>query len=122
MGQLDILRDFAKRTCPTLTMSQGTILFHEGDPADCVFLVLSGSVEMICAGKVVDICEANDSFGFMSVIDDAPRALTARVAEDAEISVIDHKKFQFMVHQFPHFPYYIMRQMARRIKDIAHIA
>ena len=76
---------------------------------------------MICAGKVVDVCGANDTFGFMSVIDDEPRALTARVKEDAEISVIDHKKFQFMIHQLPNFPFYIMKQMAGRIKGITHV-
>jgi CRP-like cAMP-binding protein len=120
MEQFD-MRAFAKGACPTITLRQGTVLFHEGDPSDCVYLIHSGSVEMICAGKVVDACGSNDTFGFMSVIDHEPRALTARVKEDAELSVIDHKKFQFMVHQLPNFPFYIMQQMAGRIKKITHV-
>ena len=120
MDQFD-MRVFAKGTCPTITLRQGTVLFREGDPSDCVYLIHSGSVEMIRAGKVVDVCGPNDSFGFMSVIDHTPRALTACVKEDAELSVIDQKKFQFMVHQLPNFPFYIMRQMAGRIKGIAYV-
>ena len=121
MNEID-MRAFAKGVCPTINLREGTILFRQGDPSDCIYLIHSGSVEMVRAGEIVDVCGPNDTFGFMSVIDNAPRALTARVKEDAELSVIDHKKFEFMIHQLPNFSFYIMRQMAGRIKDIAHVA
>jgi CRP/FNR family transcriptional regulator, cyclic AMP receptor protein len=118
MEPLD-LRAFVRSLCPTVTLPGGAILFREGDAADGVYLIHSGAVDMLAGDRIVDTCGPNDAFGFMSVIDGAPRALTAKVRDDALLSMIDPRKFQFMVHEHPHFPFYIMRQMARRIKDIA---
>lgn len=118
MGELD-MRALVKGVCPTVALPRGAILFREGDAADCVYIVHSGTVEILSGDKVVDTCGANDAFGFMSVIDGAPRALTARAREEILVSLIDQRKFRFMVHEHPHFPFYIMQQMARRIKDIS---
>ena len=49
------------------------------------------------------------------MIDGAPRSSTARVKEACELSLIDQRKFRFMVDEVPNFALYIMGAMARRI-------
>ena len=52
------------------------------------------------------------------MVDNAPRSSTARVKEPVELSVIDRRKFRFMVDEVPNFAIYIMGAMARRIRGM----
>jgi CRP/FNR family transcriptional regulator, cyclic AMP receptor protein len=52
------------------------------------------------------------------MVDGAPRSSTARVKEACELSVIDQRKFRFMVDEVPNFALYIMAAMARRIRGM----
>ena len=54
----------------------------------------------------------------MTVIDGGRHTATARVREAAELSVIDERKFRFMVDEVPNFAYYIMKAMASRIRGM----
>ena len=112
------MRTFAKNAGITRTLSAGSTLFAEGDPADCLYVVQSGVIEMEIHGKVVDVCGPGEAIGFMSVIDGEPRTATARVKEAAEISMIDQRRFRFMVDEVPNFAQYIMQAMAHRIRGM----
>jgi len=89
-----------------------------GDPGDCMYVVQSGVVEMVIGDKVIEVCGPNEAIGFMSMIDGAPRSSTARV-EAVELSVIDQRKFRFMVDEVPNFAIYLMGAMARRIRGMS---
>ena len=43
---------------------------------------------------------------------------TARVREACEVSLIDQRRFRFMVDEVPNFAQYIMGAMARRIRGM----
>ena len=53
------------------------------------------------------------------MLDGAPRSSTARVKEAFELSLIDQRKFRFMVDEVPNFAPYIMGAMARRIRGMS---
>ena len=117
MSEID-MRIFAKKAGVSLTFPPGSIIFNEGDAGDVCYVVQSGVIEMLIHGRVVDLCGPNEAFGFMSVIDGMPRTSTARVKEPAEISVIDKRKFNFMIDEVPNFAKYIMDSMAHRIRGM----
>ena len=62
-----------------MTFQPGSIIFKEGDPGNCVYVVQSGVIEILTHDKVADICGANDALGFMTVIDGGVHTATARV-------------------------------------------
>jgi CRP-like cAMP-binding protein len=101
-----------------MTFPAGSIIFNEGDAGDVCYVVQSGVIEMLIHERVVDVCGVNEAIGFMSVIDGLPRTSTARVRETAEVSVIDKRKFLFMVDEVPNFARYIMDSMAHRIRGM----
>lgn len=117
MSEID-MRVFAKNAGVNLTFPAGSIIFNEGDPGDCIYVVQSGMIEMVIHDRVIDTCGPNEAIGFMSVIDGFPRSSTARVKEAAEVSVIDQKKFRFMIDEVPNFAKYIMDAMAHRIRGM----
>ena len=75
---------------------------------------------MLIGDKVVEVRGPNETIGFMSIIHDAPRGSTTRVQEAAELSIIDQRKFRFMVDEIPHFAHDITGVMARRIRGMSN--
>ena len=117
MSEVD-MRIFAKSAGANVTFPAGSIVFNKGDPGACMYVVQSGVVEMVIGDTVVEVCGPNEAIGFMSVIDGAARSSTARVKETVELSIIDQRKFRFMVDEVPNFATYIMGAMARRIRGM----
>src|ERR1700741_3380007 len=79
-----------ERTAMTCTpFAKEQVLFREGDPANSVFRVLSGSVdifreldgEAILLGTV----GAGQFIGEMGVVENRPRSATARAASEVEV-------------------------------------
>jgi len=112
------MRTFARNAGANVSYAAGSIVFNKGDPGSCMYVVQSGVLEMMIGDKVVEVCGANEAIAFMSVIDNAPRSSTARVKEACELSVIDERRFRFMVDEVPNFALYIMGAMARRIRGM----
>jgi CRP/FNR family transcriptional regulator len=116
-GDID-MRLFAKKAGTSLNYPAGSIIFNKGDAGECMYVVQSGVIEMVIGDKVIEVCGPNQAIGFMSMIDEAPRSSTARVKEACEVSIIDRRKFRFMVDEVPNFALYIMGAMARRIRGM----
>ena len=113
------MRQFARSAGANISFSAGGVVFNKGDAGRCMYIVQSGIIEMVIGDKVVETCGANEAIGFMSVIDGAHRSSTARVKEACEVSLIDQRKFRFMVDEVPNFAHYIMGAMARRIRGMS---
>jgi CRP/FNR family transcriptional regulator, cyclic AMP receptor protein len=112
------MRVFARQAGTNMSFPAGAVVFNQGDPGSCMYIVQSGVIEMVIGDKIVEVCGANEAIGFMSMIDSAPRSSSARVREACELSVIDQRKFRFMVDEVPNFALYIMGAMARRIRGM----
>ena len=93
MDDID-MRMFAQRAGANVTFAAGSVVFNRGDAGSCMYVVQSGVLEMMIGSS------------------------TARVKEACELSVIDQRKFLFMVDEVPNFALYIMGAMARRIRGM----
>jgi len=113
------MKAFAKSAGATVRFQPGAIIFNKGEAGDCMYIVQSGTIEMIIGDRVVETVGANEALGFMSMIDDQPRSSTARAKEACELSQIDTRTFRFMVDEVPNFAAYIMGVMARRIRGMS---
>jgi CRP/FNR family transcriptional regulator, cyclic AMP receptor protein len=122
MSEIEIdMRLFASKAGANINFAAGSVVFNKGDAGSCMYVVQSGVIEMVIGEKVVEVCAANEAIGFMSMIDGAPRSSTARVKEACELSLIDQRKFRFMVDEVPNFALYIMGAMARRIRGMGRM-
>ncbi len=120
MSDID-MRVFAQSAGINVTFPSGAVVFNKGDPGNCMYVVQSGVIEMVLGDKVIEVCGPNEAIGFMSMIDASPRSSTAKVRETVELSVLDHRKFRFMVDEIPNFSLYIMGAMARRIRGMSRV-
>jgi len=114
------MRQFARSVGSNLSVPAGQVIFAKGDPGQCMYIVQSGAIEILIGDKVVETLGANEALGFMTMIDRQPRSSTARAKEPCELSLLDERKFQFMVDEVPNFAFYIMGVLARRIRGMSN--
>ena len=114
-------RVFARDACPVIDVQAGKPVFQLGEPGATMYVILSGHVEMVNADRVIERLGPDEAFGMMSLIDTLPRTATARVSEDAQLAVIDRKKYQFMLHELPSFAVFLIQTLANRVRSTARV-
>jgi CRP-like cAMP-binding protein len=96
----------------------GELIFKEGDPADVMYVVQSGEVEVSRQGCLVETLGEGNLFGEMSLISEEPRSATAVARTEVRLVPIDLKRFMFLVEETPYFAIQVMRIMASRIRKM----
>lgn len=116
MNTLDLFRNESN---PVL-YRQGEVIFSEGDPGDCMYVIREGEVDILAGQKVVDTAIAGDIFGEMALIDSSARSATARARTDCTLIPVDQRRFTFLIQQTPFFSIHVMRILADRIRRTNH--
>jgi CRP/FNR family transcriptional regulator, cyclic AMP receptor protein len=91
-------------------------IFKEGDTPDNMYIVLSGAIEVRGRDKLIEKLEAGDSLGIVGLMDEKPRTITAHVVEDVELALIDKRRFRYMVESVPNYVWYVMNELAGRLR------
>jgi CRP-like cAMP-binding protein len=94
----------------------GSVVFNEGDPADRMYVVQSGTVALSIGDRVVETVAAGGLFGEIAVIDREPRSGSALAESDTILVAIDKRRFWFLVQETPYFAEIVMRVMANRLR------
>ena len=101
---------------PTRTFKAGEVIFSEGDPAEEMFVVKTGSVEIRLGNRLLDTLPERSIFGEMALIDHGSRSATAVAATDATIVPIGEKQFLFLVSRTPYFALNVMTVLVQRLR------
>jgi CRP/FNR family cyclic AMP-dependent transcriptional regulator len=101
-----------------VTLKAGEALFHKGDPADRMYVVLSGELRIGDGNKIFETLSAGGLVGEMALIDRAPRAATVTAASDCTLAPVDEKRFLFLTQQTPSFALNVMRVLSQRIRRV----
>jgi CRP-like cAMP-binding protein len=101
---------------PARDFKAGDVIFRQGDPAQELFIVQSGEVEIRRSNRVLETLPQYSIFGEMALIDTAPRSATAIAASDAKLVPVSEKQFLFLISNTPYFALNVMRVMARRLR------
>lgn len=94
----------------------GQALFREGEPGEWMYVLMSGTAEVIVNGRVVETAVAGALIGEMGMIDEGSRSATVVAKTDCLLVPIDRKRFNFLIQQTPHFALHVMRVIAKRLR------
>ncbi|MCK5229468.1 MAG: cyclic nucleotide-binding domain-containing protein [Desulfobulbaceae bacterium] len=73
----------------------GETIIKEGDYDQSIYFLISGKVEIIKAGKIIDILRrSGDLFGEMGVVDDSPRCATIQAMTKTLVLSVDASLMQ----------------------------
>jgi CRP/FNR family cyclic AMP-dependent transcriptional regulator len=100
------------------SFAAGEIIFSGGHQGEAMFVIQSGEVDLFVKGKVVETVGADGFFGEMALIEDGPRTATAVAKSDCVLVPINRQRFEFMVHEVPHFAVEVMRVLSRRLRRL----
>ncbi|MGA9323596.1 MAG: cyclic nucleotide-binding domain-containing protein [Xanthobacteraceae bacterium] len=115
----DVAVDFgilAGAGAPVRSFKAGETIFRQGDPAEELYIVKSGKVEIRLGNRLLDTLPELSIFGEMALIDHRPRSATAVAATDATVVPVSEKQFLFLVGRTPHFALNVMRVLAQRLR------
>jgi len=116
----DVAIDFgilAGAGAPIRTFAAGEVIFRQGDPADELFIVKSGKVNIMLGNRLLDTLPELSIFGEMALIDHGPRSATAVAATEATVVPVGEKQFLFLVSRTPHFALNVMRVLVQRLRS-----
>jgi CRP/FNR family transcriptional regulator, cyclic AMP receptor protein len=101
---------------PARDFKAGDVIFRQGDPAQELFIIQSGEVEIRLGNRVLETLPQYSIFGEMALIDNAPRSAIAVAASAAKLVPVREKQFLFLISNTPYFALNVMRVMARRLR------
>ncbi|GAA4084596.1 Crp/Fnr family transcriptional regulator [Zhongshania borealis] len=110
-----VLRDFAKNT----------VLIHEGDVADSLYVVESGRVKVYCSDKsgkdfVLNILEDGDYFGELALLDDDKRSASVRAMEATKVRIVYKEDFKAILDMHPNITRILNKNLTRRIRKLTN--
>jgi CRP/FNR family cyclic AMP-dependent transcriptional regulator len=85
------------------SVAPGEVLFEKGEPGHLMYVVKSGSLQILDGNYVYETVSAGGIVGEMALVDRSPRSATARAIEPSTVIPIDERRFLFMVQQTPFF-------------------
>lgn len=99
-----------------ITIQSGQALFREGDEGNQMYVLETGTAEVIVQNRVVETLEHGSIVGEMGLVSPGPHSASVIAKTDCEFVAVDEKRFQFLVQQTPYFAIQVMRLMAERLR------
>jgi len=98
------------------TLAKGETIFSAGDPADHLFIVQQGRIDIRVGRQVVESVEPGGIFGEMAMIDGSTRSADAVAAEESVVLPIGNQQFDFLITETPHFARLVMKVLVERLR------
>lgn len=104
----------------TKTYRDGETIYRQGDESHWAYEVLEGSVELVRDGPdgltVMARLKAGELFGELGILDNAPRATSARARGPVTLKAIPRDEFLQKMETDPDTALKVMTKLARRMK------
>ena len=92
------------------------VVFNEGEPADVMYVVTSGEVEITLKGEPLGAELPGGIVGEMAMINAAFRSATATCIRKSTLARINRDQFKEMIRENPEFALHVMEVLANRLR------
>lgn len=125
LGEVELFRELEAAevremldACEALSARVGEVLFRQGDPADALYIVESGELQVRAASLdgedvVLAMLGPGSVVGEMSLIAGGPRSATVEVLSDARILRLSHAAFDGLRRAHSKAAYRVVLHLAR---------
>jgi CRP-like cAMP-binding protein len=116
IGDRDVLT-WVKDDPHVMRLESGQVLFSEGDPATCMYVLKSGSLRIRSGSVVYEDVRPGGIVGEMGLVEQhQPRSAMVYALSDCELITIDEARFFALVAETPHFALTVMQILSRRLR------
>jgi CRP/FNR family transcriptional regulator, cyclic AMP receptor protein len=107
-----------ERECP-----QQSVILREGEWGDSIFLIGSGSVQIVLLGKdgqeiILAILRNGEVFGEMGLFQDKPRSATVIAKEPCILLEIKGEEFLKLAHTYPDIELTMLLTLSERLRHV----
>ena len=103
---------------PFVEVAAGTAIYREGEAGDAMYIVESGTVELVRAarGEPHATLGAGDCFGEMALLEEQPRFATALAKSNVRLLRIERAQFGDVLRANAEIPLRMLRQLSARLR------
>ncbi len=113
--QAQLFSRFGKR------IPSNTVLFHEGDVGEEMFIIQSGRVKISKrirgVEKTLATLQKGEFFGEMAILNDKPRSASAETLDNCDMLVIDRKTFDALSRGNSEIAVRFIKRLADRLRE-----
>ena len=130
LGQVEIFKGLSteelralEETSTRRTFPKNTVVIHENDPADSLFVIESGKVKVYCSDKngkefIMNTQGAGDYFGELALLDDSTRSASVRTVEKSTFCIVYKEDFSRVLAEHPNMSRTLIRNLAARVRKL----
>lgn len=118
------IQNILEKAAPAKEFVKGSIIYHQGDTADCFYYLKKGRVSVFMTSsdgleKTLNTALKGEILGEAAFFDQMPRVSSAKAVTKAELVLIDRKKLIELIRQFPNLAMELLEIQARRIRMLS---
>lgn len=95
-----------------------TVIFSERDPADVMYVIISGEVALTLHGEPLGTEKEGGIIGEMAMINSATRSATATALNKVKLARLDHDQFKALIADNSEFSLHVMAVLANRLRAV----
>lgn len=114
MKALNIFKDWPD----VLEYHAGDLIFAEQDPADALYFILSGEVELRLHGESLNVESAGAMIGETAMIGSQSRSGTATARNDVRLARLDVVQLRELMRKDANFALHVMSGLANRLRAV----
>jgi CRP/FNR family transcriptional regulator, cyclic AMP receptor protein len=101
-----------------LQLPEGTNIFKQDEPADSMYVIVSGRVKLHKNGQEILIAGEKEAFGTWALMDTEPYIMTATALEDVHLLKIEQDEFYDLLADHAEITQSIFRALVQRTKRL----
>lgn len=103
------------------------VIFSQGDPGDGLYVLTEGRVVITRSGAdgnelILTICEPEEAFGELALVDQEPRSASAVALEDCSALFLSSAAFSTFLHAHPEALFACLRAIVRQLRRCTELA
>lgn len=99
-------------------VEQGKVIFEEEDPGDCMYIILSGEIQIHKGKTKLAVLGEKEVFGELSLLDAETRSATATSITDCVLFKIDQDPFYELMDTRPEVARGFIKILCNRLRQL----
>ncbi len=99
-------------------VEQGTVIFEENEPGDCMFIILTGQIQIHKGNTKLAVLKEKEIFGELSLLDAETRSASATAKTDCILFKIDQEPFYELIDTRPEVARGFIKILCNRLRQL----
>ncbi|HEY3335004.1 MAG TPA: Crp/Fnr family transcriptional regulator [Candidatus Limnocylindrales bacterium] len=104
---------------------RGEVIFHQGDPGDALYIILTGRVKISSPSDtgveaILASLRPGEFFGSLALLDGAPRSASATAVEATETLILPRDRFRQLVNDVPAIRDHVFAELAHELRRLTN--